>query len=70
MTESVKLFATSRDNVGYYIGASFVEMLKFTASPDSLYLPFRDMGSSAQVENNYETRLLPRKGTSVIQIQP
>ena len=42
-SQSIKIFTTNRDNVGYYIGAKFVEVLQFTASPDSLYLPYRNV---------------------------
>jgi hypothetical protein len=41
MKDSVKIFTTNRDNVGYYIGAKFVDITQFSASPDSLYLPYR-----------------------------
>lgn len=43
MDHSIKIFTTNRDNVAYYIGAKFVDELQFTASPDSLYLPYRDV---------------------------
>jgi hypothetical protein len=39
--DSVKIFTTNRDNVGYYVGAKFVDISDFTASTDSLYLTFR-----------------------------
>lgn len=42
MRDSVKIFTTNRDNVGYYIGAKFVDITDFMASPDSLYLPYRE----------------------------
>ena len=65
--DSIKIFTTNRDNVGYYIGAKFVDIIQFTASPDSLYLPYRD-ANAAPEPNAFETRLNPAKGTSVIQI--
>lgn len=67
MKDSVKIFTTNRDTVGYYIGAKFVNMSQFISSPDDLYLPFRD-NSSKKLDNAYETHLLPQKGTSMIQI--
>jgi hypothetical protein len=69
MVDSVKIFTTNRDNVGYYVGAKFVDIMQFTASPDSLYLPYRD-NISIPLTNAFETRLLPQRGTSVIQIEP
>ena len=58
MVDSVKIFTTNRDNVGYYVGAKFVDIMSFTASPDSLYLPYRD-NISTPLPNTYETRLSP-----------
>lgn len=42
MNDSVKIFTTNRDSVGYYVGAKFVDMAIFLAFPDTLYLPYRD----------------------------
>ncbi len=67
MIDSVKIFTTNRDNVGYYVGAKFVDIMNFTASPDSLYLPFRE-NISSPLPNTFETKLKSQKGTSVIQI--
>lgn len=67
MKDSIKIFTTNRDTVGYYIGARFVNMSDFISSPDDLYLPFRE-NLTQKIENAYETHLLPQKGTSMIQI--
>jgi hypothetical protein len=67
MKDSVKIFTTNRDNVGYYIGAKFVNISEFIASTNNLYLPFRD-NLTTPIKNTFETRLLPQKGTSMIQI--
>jgi len=50
--DSVKIFTTNRDKVGYYVGARFVDIAQFTASPDSLYLPFRQ-NISVPLENAF-----------------
>lgn len=39
--ESIRLFVTRKDNVGYYIGAKFVEAGDFIASTDDLYLHYQ-----------------------------
>jgi hypothetical protein len=47
----IKVFLTSKNNVGYFIGIRFVEELNFTASPDSLYLPYRNVSENVLYEN-------------------
>lgn len=67
MKDSIKIFTTNRDTVGYYIGAKFVNMSDFLSSPEDLYLNYRE-NVTQKLVNAYETRLLPQKGTSMIQI--
>jgi hypothetical protein len=67
MKDSIKIFTTNRDTVGYYIGAKFVNISQFLSNPDNMYLPFRE-DLSKKLVNTYETHLLPQKGTSMIQI--
>lgn len=67
LKDSIKIFTTNRDTVGYYIGAKFIDMSQFLSSPENFYLPFR-ANLTTKLVNTYETHLLPQKGTSMIQI--
>ena len=42
--QSIRIFATSNDNVGYYLAAKFVESSDFMSSQDdSIYPPFKQI---------------------------